>query len=272
MIGSVFSPYYAWKRRRDPLDHCALNIGLYCPSKKYWAMTERGRSAVHAERSVLSIGPSAIGWVGDSLVIDIDETTAPLPSRLKGQVRLHPEVLSQQTFSLDPASRHKWQPVAPRARIEVDLPHPGIAWRGSGYLDTNAGEEPLEQAFSHWNWSHADVGSGAAVLYHASRLAAPSLSLALHCDRSGKWEAFEPPRLVQLPKSNWGIERATYADEAGARVERSLEDGPFYARSLLDAHLFGVRTTAMHEAVSLQRFATPWVKAMLPFRMPRAFL
>ena len=30
-IGSVFSPYYAWRaaRRGDPLDHCALNVALY---------------------------------------------------------------------------------------------------------------------------------------------------------------------------------------------------------------------------------------------------
>ena len=28
-IGSVFSPYYAWSGRRDPLNHCAVNVALY---------------------------------------------------------------------------------------------------------------------------------------------------------------------------------------------------------------------------------------------------
>ena len=28
-VGSVFSPYYAWRGRRDPLDHCAINVALY---------------------------------------------------------------------------------------------------------------------------------------------------------------------------------------------------------------------------------------------------
>ena len=34
-VGSVFSPYYAWARRRagvagaDPNQHCAFNVGLY---------------------------------------------------------------------------------------------------------------------------------------------------------------------------------------------------------------------------------------------------
>jgi carotenoid 1,2-hydratase len=31
-IGSVFSPYYKWARRKreaDPMEHCALNVSLY---------------------------------------------------------------------------------------------------------------------------------------------------------------------------------------------------------------------------------------------------
>ena len=28
-LGSVFSPYYAWSGRRDPLNHCAVNVALY---------------------------------------------------------------------------------------------------------------------------------------------------------------------------------------------------------------------------------------------------
>ena len=30
-VGSVFSPYYAWTGRRDPLNHCAVNVALYGP-------------------------------------------------------------------------------------------------------------------------------------------------------------------------------------------------------------------------------------------------
>ena len=39
-IGSVFSPYYAWARRRgpaDPQNHCALNVALYGPGGNRWA-------------------------------------------------------------------------------------------------------------------------------------------------------------------------------------------------------------------------------------------
>jgi carotenoid 1,2-hydratase len=47
LIGSVFSPYYAWARRRGPTDpehFCALNVALYGVDKG-WAMTERGDRA-----------------------------------------------------------------------------------------------------------------------------------------------------------------------------------------------------------------------------------
>jgi carotenoid 1,2-hydratase len=51
---------------------------------------------------------------------------------------------------------------------------------------------------------------------------------------------------------------------------RTLTDAPFYARSVLDAQWLGERVTVMHESLSLARFASPWVQAMLPFRMPRS--
>ena len=56
-------------------------------------MTERGRSALYRDATQLRIGPSLVRWDGDCLVIDIEEVTAPLPSRLRGQVRVHPGAL-----------------------------------------------------------------------------------------------------------------------------------------------------------------------------------
>jgi carotenoid 1,2-hydratase len=65
-IGSVFSPLYAWSRRRgagDPGNHCAVNVALY-ERKRRWAMTERGRAAVSRSVERLAIGPSALPWDG----------------------------------------------------------------------------------------------------------------------------------------------------------------------------------------------------------------
>ncbi len=50
---------------------------------------------------------------------------------------------------------------------------------------------------------------------------------------------------------------------------RTLEDTPFYARSLVGLRLIGERTVGVHESLSLDRVAHPIVRAMLPFRMPR---
>ena len=53
-------------------------------------------------------------------------------------------------------------------------------------------------------------------------------------------------------------------------VIRTLEDAPFYARSVVSAQLCGEPVMMMHESLSLDRFRQPVVQAMLPFRMPRA--
>ena len=47
---------------------------------------------------------------------------------------------------------------------------------------------------------------------------------------------------------------------------RSFEDTPFYSRSLLGG--MGM-APAIHESVDLDRFASRWVQALLPFKMPR---
>jgi len=43
-----------------------------------------------------------------------------------------------------------------------------------------------------------------------------------------------------------------------------------YARATIATRLFGEEALAVHETLSLDRFAQPWVRCMLPFRMPRA--
>ena len=279
-IGSVFSPYYAWARRQgrgsaDPLNHCALNVALYATggtaAPRGWAMTERGRAAVHQTSSTLSIGPSALEWQGDVLNVNINEVTMPWGRRLRGVVRLCPSMLLSQAYALDAASLHHWCAIAPVARVEVDLPQPGLRWSGTGYLDTNRGDRPLESDFSSWNWSRAALArQRSVVLYEATRIAAGPLSLALAFDAQGRVQDFPPPPRVSLPVTAWRLPRHTRSDApAQTRVYQKLEDGPFYARSLLSTQLLGETVTAVHENLSLQRWKLPVVQAMLPFRMPR---
>ncbi|NVO16891.1 MAG: carotenoid 1,2-hydratase [Rhodoplanes sp.] len=282
-VGSVFSPYYAWARRRgaaDPHDHCALNVALYGDAGKRWTMTERGRGALSRNETSIRIGPSALAWDGTTLTINIDETTVPVPSRLRGTVRVRPSALTGASFALDEAGLHQWRPIAPCAAVEVDLARPDLRWRGHGYLDSNRGEAPLESAFVRWDWSRASLPDGAAVLYHAIRRGSDSTdsdgrqnderALALRFGRDGGVTSFEAPHRIALPDTLWRLPRETRADtDAAMTVAATFEDSPFYARSLLRGTLLGEPVSAVHESLSLDRFAAPWVQAMLPFRMPR---
>ncbi len=284
-IGSVFSPYYAWARRRghglaDPLNHCAMNVALYArpgsTPRGRWAMTERGRAAVERSATRLQIGASSMAWEGDALVVTIDETTVPWPTRLRGRITLRPDALMHQSYPLDPQGLHAWRPIAPCAQVEARFTEPGLHWRGTGYLDSNRGQRPLEQDFAHWDWSRAALADKrSAVLYDVQRTDGSALALALAFDAQGRAEPFAPPPAVTLPATGWRMPRATRSDDGGggggggARVEQTLEDAPFYSRSVLRTRLLGEDAAAVHESLSLKRWARPVVQAMLPFRMPR---
>ncbi len=273
-IGSVFSPYYAFARQRgpaDPLNHCALNVGLYLPQGNCWTMTERPRASVSRSATELVIGPSALQWDGSGLRIDIDELTVPLPRRIRGRVLVHPRVAFDTDFALDSDGAHRWGPMLPCADVEVVLESPALRWRGTGYLDANFGNGPMEQAFSYWQWTRAHLpGDVTAVTYDAQPLAGPARSLALHIDRRGTLQSGPPQPHTALPRTRWGLRRSVAVDPGSTpTVVKGLEGGPFYARSLLGLRLRGDPVLAMHETLSLDRFAAPWVQAMLPFRMPR---
>jgi carotenoid 1,2-hydratase len=270
-IGTVFSPWYAFARRGgggDPFNHCAMNVALY-GRPHAWAMTDRRRGALQRGADFLTIGPSGMEWDGEVLTIRIEEVTAPLPSRLRGTVRLRPQALSDRVFTLDSAGRHHWHPIAARSRVEVAFEKPNLSWSGPAYFDTNWGAAPLEQDFVGWDWCRAPMPDVTAILYNAQRRDGTEQSLALCVGADGAVTQFEPPPPLQLPKTLWRIARPTRAEGGQASVVRTLVDAPFYSRSEIRTHLLGQEATAMHESLSLDRFANPVVQAMLPFRMPR---
>ena len=271
-IGTVFSPWYAWAHRRgevDPAEHCCLNVALYGrPSR--WAMTDRRASALRRDADNLAIGPSRLHWDGTALTIDIEEVTAPIPSRLSGTVRVLPEAVSQRPFVLDSAGRHRWQPIAARARVEVTLTHPALRWSGPAYFDTNTGTAPLEEDFAEWDWCRAPMPEETAVLYNALRRDGSAQSLALRVRRDGSVEEFDPPAPAPMSPTLWRLPRPTRADGGEARAVRTLVDAPFYSRSEIRTRLLGREATAVHEYLNLKRFRSPILYSMLPFRVPRA--
>lgn len=254
----------------DPLDHCALNVALYGRTGKRWALTERRRDMVSRSAEVFQIGPSAVIWDADALVFRIDEVAVPFPFKLRGTVRVHPAAVFGESLQLDPAGRHSWQPIAPLARVEVALESPSVRWTGAGYFDINAGAEPLEDCFERWDWSCSHLKSGAAVLYDTTCRSGGGTCLGLRFHPSGGMERFTPPGRVDLGRTLWGIPRRTHVDGGRPAVLKTLEDGPFYARSRISTSLLGETASALHESLSLDRFRQGWVQTLLPYRMPRA--
>ena len=232
-------------------------------------MTERGREALARTANALMIGPSALRWDRGALTIDVDETCAPLPRALRGRIVLEAKALNTQVFPLAAEGGHFWRPIAPLARVRVEMDAPGLSWSGAGYFDANLGAEPLEDAFSGWSWSRARAKDGALVLYDASRRREGPLSLALRFGENGGYETFETPPAARLSPTRWRLARATRADDARAHIVETFEDTPFYSRALVAHRLGGQDVRSVFESLSLDRFANPLVKAMLPFRMPR---
>jgi carotenoid 1,2-hydratase len=115
------------------------------------------------------------------------------------------------------------------------------------------------------------VKDGARVFYEATRRRESPLSLSLAFGSDGELREVEAPARAPLPTSFWRIARDTRS-EGSARVLSSLEDAPFYARARVAHRLEGEDVISIHEALDLDRFASPIVKAMLPFRMPRAIV
>jgi carotenoid 1,2-hydratase len=283
-LGSVFSPYYAHARHRgtrsggrvvaDPIDHCAINVALYDPRASRWSMTERDRRRVVRDATRLAIGPSALEWRDGHLRVELDEVAAPLPRRIRGTIDVATDARASHGVDLDPHGRHRWGVIAPRARVNVALDTPNVAWSGEAYADSNRGSAPLEDDFVRWDWSRTHLADGrTAVVYEVERRGAGPLSIAQAFDRDGGVEVCEVPPVAPLARSRWGLDGSVRSD-AGTRpmITRSLEDGPFYSRSVVSSTWQSAPVTSVHEHLSLARFERRWVRALLPFRMPRRFL
>ena len=273
-IGSVFSPYYAWARRRGrgtPYNHCTFNVALYGRDKRRWAMTERRLGSLHRAHDSVGIGRSAMKWDEKSgLTIIINERSMPWGRPVRGTIKLTPEAIFDTAYTLDEAGKHLWRPIGPRSRVEVSLDHPDLKWSGHGYFDSNFGDEPLESAFSTWDWSRTDHRAHTSVLYDSRDLAGKESRMSLRFRPDGSVEPFATQRKVALPRAFWRMPRATRAEHDGAiSVVQTLEDSPFYTRSVLKTATPAGDVMSVHESLSMPRFTLPIVQAMLPFRMPR---
>jgi carotenoid 1,2-hydratase len=265
----VFSPWYRWSGRRNPADHCCINVVTYGRGGR-WTMTDRGSEALRQSADTLQIGPSRMHWDSARLVVDIDEATLPHPGRLQGRVVLTPSAITQVELPLTPAGSQVWRPIAPVARIAVDLGRDGWRWEGHGYFDANFGTAALEDDFSYWTWGRYPTADGAVCYYDATRRDGSALAVGVTFDRQGRARAIRPPPRARLSRSLWGVRRETRADEGyQPRQVKAMLDAPFYTRSVVRTQFAGQETDGVHEALDLNRFASPIIKPMLALKVPR---
>jgi carotenoid 1,2-hydratase len=244
-------------------------VATYGPGARF-TMTDRGRSALRQSAESLTVGPSSMRWTGEALEITINEIGAPpMVTPVHGTIRLIPAALTGVEVALTPDDAHLWRPFAPTARIEVDLTQ-GHKWQGHGYFDANFGTRALEADFSYWTWGRFPLQDGAACFYDATRRDGTELGLGLHIARDGSVQQIDPPPKARLPRTLWALRRETRAD-AGAKPRQvmSMLDAPFYSRSQVETRINGEVTRGVHEALDLDRFASPLLKPMLAVRVPR---
>lgn len=234
-------------------------------------MTERPRGAVRLERDNFIIGQSRLSRDGDDLVIDIDEPTVPIPSRLKGKIRLAPAFFNERVFEIEAGGRHCWRPIAPAARVGVEFTEPQFGWAGEGYFDSNFGAEPLEKRFRRWDWARITGPDGNAdIVYDAETFDGERTSLSIGFDRRGKMTSSPFPAPGALPSTAiWRMPRSLGWRGGPPRIIKTLEDTPFYSRSVIEIDNGGKSGRGVHESFSGERLRSPIVKTMLGFRMLR---
>lgn len=250
-------------------------MALYGPRGRVWCLTDRAIAAGDCAESSVVLGRSRVAWERGSLVVDVDERTAPFGGLfgrpVRGRITLHPTSSPLAVAPLDEAGAHLWWPVAPRARVEVALSEPDVRFAGEGYHDANAGPEPLEAAFRRWTWSRAHAPDGRTLLVYDVELAGGARrSRRIAADPRGREVDLARTTDADVGRTLWRLSRVAARDEgARATLRRTLEDTPFYARSLVDTTLGGARVVAMHEELSLERLGARWTQHLLSYRMGR---
>jgi carotenoid 1,2-hydratase len=274
LLGNPFSPAYAKARARgervSPLEFSAFNISISRARATRWALTERPAASVHREPTALSIGGSSMRWTpSGALEVLVSERSAPWGQKIAGSILFHPTRLTQEVVPIDGAGNHIWTPVAPLGRVEVKLSHPDVRFSGSAYLDANHGNEPLEEGFSEWSWARITQPGRTLITYDVSTRRGARKLHGLSVDNRGV-APLEAQQHNSLGFTRFGLTRRMRTPaEAEMHLVRTVEDGPFYARSLIDGSIQGQHACGVHEVVSLDRLVRSWVQFLIPFRMRR---
>lgn len=108
------------------------------------------------------------------------------------------------------------------------------------------------------------------VLYDIREKSGHEQILALRFKHDGTIDSFDAPPRQSLPKAFWRVARSIRSQPSfPLRVNQTLEDTPFYIRSVLQSGLLGESILSMHETLNVPKLDRLSTRLMLPWRMPR---
>ncbi len=289
-MGYVFSPRYRRARLRgakrgelpDPIAFSGVNLAIYSPHRREraWAMSEYAAHHVTRDAQSLQIGANRIelqhgqgAGTGDRATWRFDERSPWTRRRLRGELEIDLPATRAPIFDIDVHGRHQWTPIAPRTPVRVRFERPALEFEGIAYHDANRGSEGLEAAFDDWDWSRADFGDHARIVYDTRSVEGEHRRLALRIDEEGtRPVAMQGCPERALPTTRWGLPPFMRVEvERKLELSMMLEDTPFYSRSLLDLSEGAGEAPihAVHEHLDMGRFVRPSTQLMLPFRTRR---
>ena len=260
LLGSLFSPRYAARRRALPVEHCAVNFALYEGGRRtQWVLSEYPDAAQSG--GVLSIGRSRFRVNADgSVEIEVRERLAPFGGETRAELVLRPTAPGLGVVPLLPDGSHVWEPRAPRCDAELRLPLLGQVLRGHGYHDANAGDSPLGSTLPSWSWTRVHAPDRTAIDF---RLPAGERITVRTGERGTTLARDEAPAPEGMP-THWGLQVPRTLSAGGLEVPgpQLVESSPFYARQVArsgELHAIG-------EVADFRRFRSPLVRWMAHFR------
>jgi len=259
--GNPFSTRYNGALVADinpsPVDYPAISISIYDQGKPiYYSFTEFDKEECHfhEEKPHLKIGDHKMkGEFKDGQLqyeLQLDEQL-PNGDQLNGTITFISEENGKLFTDRDKTSMgHTWNLVQPRADISADLrldikwEQKSIIFKGQGYHDQNAGNEPMRNEFDDWYWGRFHFDYATLVYYVMNRKDEQQHRAWLINNQNTEiLKTFEEVETADEGITLFGLKTARKlgfrSGDVEIRVQQSqlLDNGPFYQRYKSDAFL-----------------------------------
>jgi carotenoid 1,2-hydratase len=259
--GNPFSTRYNGALLEDknpsPVDYPAISISIYEHGKPmYYSFTEFDKEECHfdEEKPHVAIGDHKMKGrlKGEQLQYELQlSERLPDGDQLNGTITFKSESSGQLFTDCDETSMgHAWNLVQPRADISADLrlnikgEQKSIIFKGQGYHDQNAGNEPMRNEFEDWYWGRFHFDYATLVYYVMNKKDEQQHRAWLINNQNAEvLNTFEEVQLADEGLTLFGLKTARKlgfrSGDIEIRVQQSqlLDNGPFYQRYTSDAFL-----------------------------------